>query len=106
MWAAYATHFKNLFAQFQALNQRAVAVFILAFQVIQQLAAAANQAQQTTAGMVILDVILKMLGQVINPGSHQRNLHLGGTGVIFDALVIGYNLRFLRSRYRHILSLH
>ena len=94
----------KLFAQLQALNQRAVAVFVLAFQVIQQLAAAAHQTQQATTGMMILDMILEMLCQVINPSSHQRNLDFGGAGVAFDALIISYNLRFLCSCYGHILS--
>ena len=58
--------------------------------------AAADQAQQATAGMVILAVFLEMTGEVIDACCHQRDLHLRRAGVALGTLIIGNNLRFLR----------
>jgi len=93
--------YELLLANFQALNQRAVARIVLALQVIEQLAAAAYQTQQAAPGMVILDVILEMPGQISDTGSDQSHLYFGGTGIALGALKVGHDLRFLRGGNCH-----
>ena len=59
---------KNLFAQAEAGNQGPIALDVLALQVVEQLAALADQAQQTTTGVVVLLVLLEVAGQIVDAG--------------------------------------
>src|SRR3989338_4481432 len=103
---AYATRWNNLvLSDFQALDQRAIASVILALEIIEQLAAAAYQAQQATAGMVILGIVLEMLGQISDACSDQGHLHFGRTSVALGTLKVGNDLRFLRGGNCHWSSL-
>src|SRR5450756_2848672 len=88
--------YKLLLTDFQALDQCAVARIVLALEVIEQLATAAYQAQQTATGMVILDIVFEMLGQISDACSDQCYLHLGGTRIALGTLKVGNDLRFLR----------
>ena len=45
--------------------------------------------------MVVVFVLLKMRGQVLNIGGQQRNLHLGGAGITGDTLLVLYDLILL-----------
>jgi hypothetical protein len=79
----------GLLAQTEAGNQGTVGIDVLALQVVQQLAALADQAQQTTTGVVILLVLLEVRGQIVDAGGQQRNLDFRGTGVALGALKFG-----------------
>src|SRR5450830_71424 len=94
-----------LLAQTQPLNQAAVAVCVLALQVVQQLAPLADHSQETAAGMMILDVGLEMAGQLVDARRQQGDLHFRGTGVALGALVIVHDLRFVRSGEWHANTL-
>src|SRR3989338_3636818 len=94
-------HTNLLLADFQALAERAIARVILALEVIKQLAAAAHQAQQTAPGVMILDVVFEMLGQISDACSDQGHLHFGGTRIALGTLKVGNDLRFLRGSNSH-----
>src|SRR5450759_4196327 len=93
--------YKLLLTDFQALDQRAVACIVLALEVIEQFATAAYQTQQTATGMVILDIVFEMLGQISDACSDQGHLHFGGTRIALGTLKVGNNLRFLRGGNCH-----
>src|SRR5450756_1247081 len=93
--------YKLLLTDFQALDQRAVARIVLALEVIEQLATAAYQAQQTATGMVILDIVFEMIGQISDACSDQGHLHFGGTRIALGTLKVGNDLRFLRGGNCH-----
>ena len=58
-----------------------VAVDVLLGQIVQQTAALTDHHQQTTAGVVVVLVDAQMLGQLVDTGSQDGDLNLGGTGV-------------------------
>lgn len=64
-------------AQTQLADQVGVAGFVLALQVVQQLAALRDQLQQTTTRMVVFLVGLEVLGQGGNARRQDRHLHFG-----------------------------
>jgi hypothetical protein len=65
---------KQLLADTKSLNNGLIALGIVSLQVIEQATALANQHEQTAPGTVILLVSLKMLGQLTNALTQQRNL--------------------------------
>jgi|SRR5665213_667148 len=73
---------KKLFAQLQLFGDRLVTAHVGALEVIQQAAALADHHQQPATGAVILLVALQMPGQMVDALREQRNLHVGGTGVL------------------------
>jgi hypothetical protein len=79
----------ELLPETQALDQLAVAVVVLAAEVLQEAAPPSDHLQQPTPRMVILRVGLEMLGQVCNAGSQQRDLDLGRSriGVVRPVLL-------------------
>ena len=54
-------------ADAEFFNQALVARFVSATQVIEQLTALAHHLEQSTTGMIVLDVGFEMLGQVVDP---------------------------------------
>jgi len=84
-----------LFSDAKLLDQIAIGVDILLLEVIQKAPSLANELQQAPAGMMILLVRLEMLGQMIDPGAQQGNLHLRRAGVIGVVCVLGDNFLLL-----------
>src|SRR6185437_1036587 len=72
---------RGLLAQSQLVDQIAVAIGVLALQIIEQAAALAHHQQEAAARVVILGVGLEMFGQVGDPVSEQRHLNFRRTGV-------------------------
>src|SRR5690349_18968438 len=68
-------------AQTEALDQRAVAVDVHLGQVVQQTAATADHQQKTTAGVVVVLVLLEVLREVGDALAQQGDLRLGRAGV-------------------------
>src|SRR5574343_363323 len=87
----------GLFAQTETGDQGAIALDVLALQVVEQLAALGNQAQQTTAGVMILGVLLEVWGQVVDASGQQRNLDFRRTGVTLGLGVVSDDGRLVRS---------
>lgn len=79
-----------LLAQAQLLDQRGVTAEVLALEVVEQLAATADHAQQAATTVVVLLVGLEVGGQLVDASGQQGDLHLGGasvvgaTGVVLD----------------------
>jgi len=51
-------------------------------EVIQQTPALTHHYEQTTPRAVIFQVLLEVLGQMVDPLREQRDLHVRGTGVL------------------------
>ena len=81
-------------AQFKFLGNGLIPIDIGGLQVIQQTTPLANHHQQPAARAVILFVLLKVFGQVIDALGEQRNLDVSRTGVLFMQLKIAYRLCF------------
>lgn len=85
----------RLATQTQGLNQRAVTCTVLAIQIIQQLAALVNHANQATTGMMVVLVLLEVGLQIIDLSRQQGNLHFRRTRVTLVTGELGYDLGFL-----------
>ena len=85
---------KALAAQAEVRDDVAVAVQVGALEVAQQAAALADEHQQAAARVVVLGVRAQVLGQLVDPLGQERDLDLGGAGVVLGAAVLGDQLRF------------
>src|SRR5690606_38126865 len=83
-----------LLAQTEFFNQGAVRVRVAALEVVEQLATAADHAQQTTARMVVLGMRLEVAGELVDAGRQQSDLDLGGSGIALGALEFRDDLGF------------
>src|SRR6516162_2748670 len=68
-------------ANAQSLDQRLVTRFIDAVEVIEQLATLGHELEQSTPGMIVLDVGLEMLGEAVDALREDRHLHFRRTGI-------------------------
>ena len=86
-------------AKLELLCNRLIARQVRLMQIIQQATALPDHFQQATTGAVVLDVLLQMLGQVVDPLRQQRDLHIRRSGVFLVQLetVNGLNFRFHNS---------
>jgi hypothetical protein len=91
----------ELATQTQSFDKILVTINILALEVVQQFTTLIDQTQKTTTGVVILFVLHKMRGQVVDAGGQQSHLDLGGTRVIGGALVVFYDSALFGSGIRH-----
>jgi hypothetical protein len=73
---------KRLFPQLELFRDRLVPARVRAMEIIQQAAALADHHEQSTAGTMVLLVLLQVLGEVVDPLREQRDLHVGRTGVL------------------------
>jgi hypothetical protein len=78
---------KNLLAQTKTLDQRTIAVDVLALQVIQHLATLADHLEQAATRVMILGVGLEMIGKVVDARGQQRDLNFGRAGVTLGTLI-------------------
>ena len=62
-------------------DNRAVPLDVLLGQVVQQLAAFADHLIQAAAAVVVVDVHPQVLGELLDAGGENGDLHLGGAGV-------------------------
>ena len=76
------------------LCNRLIARQVGLMEIIQQTAALPDHHQQTAAGAVILEILLQMLGQVINSFSQKGDLHVCGPSVLIVKLKARYRLSF------------
>ena len=85
---------KALFTEVELQQQFVVLREVMPLQVIEQLAAPAGHLEQPPAGMEILAMRAKVLGQVIDPRGEQRDLHLARASVLIVGFVFGYDFGF------------
>src|SRR6516225_5714666 len=90
----------------EPLDQRLVTRFIDSGEIVQQLPPLRHELEQSTPGMVVLDVSFEMLGQAVDAFREDGHLHFrrsgiagfGGIGVDHFGLAAGLY------RHRNILS--
>jgi hypothetical protein len=87
-------------AQFQLFGDGLVPGEVSGVEVIQKAAALADHFEEAAPGAVILEIFLKMLGQVVNPFREQGHLHISGPCVALMNLEPLYRLAFF-----HIYSI-
>lgn len=78
----------------QLLGHRLIARQVGLVEVIQQPAALADHFQQTAPRAVVLDVLLQMLGQVVDALGQKGDLHVRGACVLVVKLKSRYRLSF------------
>ena len=78
-------------------DDRTVAVDVLLSQIVQHAATLTDHHQQTTTGVVVMLVHTQVLGQLVDTGSQDGNLDLGGAGVAFVSSVVQVSERTLAS---------
>src|SRR5262245_9613590 len=94
----------NSSAYAELLDQIFVARFICTTQVIEQLTALADKLEQPTTGMIILDVILEMLGEIVDALGQDCHLYFRRPGVS-GLLCLGLDYFGLAvGGYRHCAS--
>ena len=81
-------------AELELLGDRLIPCQIGVVEIIQQRPALADHFEQTTAGTVVFDVLLQMLGQVIDSLGQKSDLHVSGPSVLFVQLEPCYHLSF------------
>jgi hypothetical protein len=84
-----------LLSQAELLDQGPITVDIFVFQIVQEAAALTHQLDQSTTGMVVLGMDLKMIRQVTDPLAQDGHLDFCGAGVGFMQPVAIDNLLFL-----------
>ena len=84
----------KLLTDTQLRDGGAVAFDIFFHQVVEQIAAAANHFEQTSAGMVVVLVNLQVLVEVVDSSGENRDLYLWGTGVAFVGCIVYNNFGF------------
>ncbi len=74
-------------------------------QVVEQAAALTDLQQQTAAAVMVFLVNLQMLGEHVDRGGQDCDLHFGRSGIVRSAAVLGGNLRllFFGKRQRMVL---
>ena len=80
--------------ELQFLRHRLIARQVGLMEIIQQPTALPDHFQQTAPGTVVLDVLLQMLGQVINSLGQKGHLHVRGACVPFVELKAHDRLSF------------
>jgi len=87
-----------LFPESQTFDYISVTFNIIIFNVVEQSSSLTYQLQKAAAGMMILFVRFKMLGQIFDPCTEQGNLNFGRTRILFmQSIFSNYCFPFLRS---------
>ena len=84
-----------LVAEPELLNQLTVRIDIRPSQIVQQPATLAYHLQEALATVMVLSVLAEMFRQVIDAFSKDRNLNLGGPGVVLMGPVLLNCWRFV-----------
>lgn len=78
----------NLCGELERLGDLGEPLGVLALQVLEQAAALADLAEETLPGGEVLLVLEKVTGEVLDLGSEDGDLDLGGTRVLIVGLVL------------------
>ena len=79
---ARAPHRAQLFSQIKSIDHVFVTVCCGSFEIIEQFSAARHHLQQPAPGGMILDVILEVIRELINPAGKERYLNIRTARVI------------------------
>src|SRR5262245_28087798 len=86
------------------LDDRLVALLVLALEVVQQLAALTYHLQKATPGMMIALVLLEVVLELVDPGGEEGDLHFRRAGVAGGARIVRDDRFLIDWRHRHVLS--
>lgn len=78
----------RLFAEVEALEQLVVLGEVVLLQIVEKLAPATGEGQQTAAGVKVLAVGAQVIGEVVDAGAQKSDLDVGRTGVRIVRLVV------------------
>ena len=84
-------------AEFQLFGNGLVSDKVCGMEVIQKTAALADQFEEAAPGAVVFNILLEMLGQMVDPISEQGHLHISGASVALMYLEPFYRLAFFHS---------
>ena len=87
-------------AEAEALDDLVVFGEVVLLEILKQLAAAAGHEDQATAGVEVLAVGAKVLGEVSDAGGQQGDLDFGGTGVLVARAILADDLGLVDG-FRH-----
>src|SRR5438093_10917641 len=79
--AATGRAHQKLAANTQPLDQRLVTPLVGTGEIIEQLATLGHELEQSTPGMIVLDVTLEVLGQIVDAFRKNGHLHLRRSSV-------------------------
>lgn len=85
-----------LVTKLEALDQAAVTIDILAFEIIEHTTTFTDHQKQTAIGMEIVLVLLHVGGQVVDTGGQESDLNFRGTSVTLMGRVLGNDLLLFR----------
>src|SRR5436309_16066127 len=72
----------------ELLDEPAIAVHVGATEVVEEAAALAHEHQQPAPRVMVLLVLAKVLGELVDPGREQRHLDLGRPDVVLLATLL------------------
>ena len=73
----------------ELLDNCTISFDILLGKVAEQILSVTDHLEQTALRMIILRILLHVLGELVDAGSQNGNLHFGRAGVVFAGLVVG-----------------
>ena len=76
-------------------DQSTVTVDVLLCQIVQHVTTLTNHHQQAATAVIVVLMHTQVIGQLIDAGSQDGNLNLGGTGIAFVSSVFQDNLGLL-----------
>ncbi len=85
----------GLFSDVEFLDQRLIARFVRAADVIKKFAAFADHGDQAATGRMILGGLLQVIRQKVDAGGQDCNLDIGGACVLITASVFRDDTRFV-----------
>ena len=97
---------KGLAAEAKFLEHLVILVNVVAFQVVEKLAAAARELEQSAAAVEILAVSAKVFRKVVNTSREQRDLDFGRSGVLIVSFVSGDDFGFYDCWHGLVFKLH
>src|SRR6266571_3010604 len=102
--ANHAARKKLSAANTQPLDQRLVARLVSTSEVIEELATLGHELEQSTPGVIVLDVGLEVLGEVGDALRKDSDLNLRRTGIAGLGRIGLDDFRFASGRNRHRIS--
>ena len=90
--------------QTELFDERAIGIRIAALEIIEEFAATADHAQQTSTRVVIFTVGLEVTGKLVDASSQEGYLNFGGPGIALNALELRDDVGLLDISDRHFMT--
>lgn len=89
---------KQLLTNLELLDQITISIDVLRLQIIKKTASLTNHLVKTASAVIVLLVVLKVLGELLDSCGKKRYLYFGGTGILRVLSVLGNDFRLLLFR--------